>query len=61
MAWHRVRVFYRTMSDCKSKIVVVQADSMEAALGAAFDKVKGQRGVQKLDTAEWYGLAEEPA
>ena len=60
MNWHIVRVFYRTMRDCTSTIVKVQADDTTAALNAAFDKVRKRRGVIKLDTAEWRGLADPP-
>jgi hypothetical protein len=49
-----VRVYYRTNSGCNAKDVAIEADSPDAALQAASDKVRRMRGVIRIDGGDWH-------
>jgi hypothetical protein len=48
-----IRVYYRTNSGCNAKDVAVEADTADAALQAASDKVRRMRGVIRIDGGDW--------
>ncbi len=49
MGKYHVTINYRTNSGCNSKMMDVEAESMEQAIKVASAKVKRQRGVIKID------------